>query len=196
MQTGTLRTGVKVMLGAMALTAGLAGAASAQPERQGPPPGGPGGPFGPGGPRGPVGMGGPGRMGPLGGLLGLHPELPLPALNLTDAQREQVRTILQGHREEGRALMQRGHTALESLRKATEATVDEGAAAQQGQALGAVIAEASVLRARVRSEIMTILTPEQQAEAAKIQADRDLRMKQFRTRSDEKVRRPAKTPEF
>jgi len=196
MQAATLTTGVKAMLGAMALTVGLAGAAAAQPpERQGPPgPGGPGG--GPGGPGGPGGMGGPGRMGPLGGLLGLHPELPLPALNLTDAQREQVRTILQGHREEGQALMQRGHTALESLRKATETTVDEGAAAQQGQALGTVIAEAAVLRARVRGEITAILTPEQQAEAAKIQADRELRMKQFRTRLDEKGRRPAKTPEF
>ena len=133
-------------------------------------------------------------MGPLGGLLGLHPELPLPALNLTDAQREQVRTILQGHREEGQALMQRGQAALEALRKVTEGTVDEGAAAQQGQALGAVIAEAAVLRSRVRGEIMAILTPEQQAEAAKIQADRELRMKQFRTKRDD--RRPAKTPEI
>ena len=132
--------------------------------------------------------------GPLGGLLGLHPELPLPALNLTDAQREQVRTILQGHREEGQALMQRGQTAMEALRKATEGTVDEGAAGQQGQALGAVIAEAAVLRSKVRGEIMAILTPEQQAEAAKIQADRELRMKQFRTKRDD--RRPAKTPEL
>ena len=133
-------------------------------------------------------------MGPLGGLLGLHPELPLPALNLTAAQREQVRTILQGHREEGQGLMQRGQTALESLRKATEGAVDDGAAAQQGQALGAVIAEAAVLRARVRGEILAILTPEQQAEAAKIQADRELRMKQFRSRMEE--RRPARTPEL
>ncbi|WP_157898653.1 Spy/CpxP family protein refolding chaperone [Luteitalea pratensis] len=131
--------------------------------------------------------------GPLGGLLGLHPELPLAALNLTDAQREQVRTILQGHREEGQALMQRGQAALEALRKVTEVTVDEGAAGQQGQALGAVIAEAAVLRSRVRGEIMTILTPEQQAEAAKIQAERELRMKQFRTKRDD--RRPVKTPE-
>ena len=133
------------------------------------------------------------RMGPLGGLLGLHPELPLPALNLTDAQREQVRTILQGHREEGQALMQRGQAALEALRTSTEGTIDEGAAAQQGQALGAAIAEAAVLRARVRGEIMAILTPDQQAEAAKIQVDRELRMKQFRTKRDD--RRPVKTPD-
>ena len=191
---------MKVMGATLALTVGLAGAAAAQPG-----PGGPGrGPFdggGPGGPGGPGGSGGPGRMGPLGGLLGLHPELPLPALNLTDAQREQVRAILQGHREEGQALMQRGQTALETLRKVTDVTVDEGAAAQQGQALGAAIADAAVLRSRVRGEITAILTPEQQAEAAKIQADRELRMKQFRTTRDDfrtkrDDRRPAKTPEL
>ena len=46
---------------------------------------------------------------------------------------------------------------------------------------------------------MAILTPEQQAEAAKIQADRDARMKQFRDadESDEAGRRrPVKTPEL
>ena len=135
-------------------------------------------------------------MGPLGGLLGLHPELPLAALNLSDAQREQVRTILQGHREEGHALTQRGEAAMQALRKVTEGTIDEGAAAQQGQALGAVIAEEAVLRSRVRAEILAILTPEQQAEAAKIQADREARMKQFRTKRDDVGRGPARIPDF
>jgi len=193
MQAATLMTGVKVMLGATALTLGLAAAAGAQ-AGSGEPGFGPGGPGGPRGPGGPGGRGGPGMMGgSLGGLLGLHPELPLSALNLTDAQREQVRTILQGHREEGHSLMQRGQASLEALRTSTEGTIDEGAAAQQGQALGAVIAEAAVLRSRVRAEILAVLTPEQQAEAAKIQAERELRMKQFRTKRDD--RRPVKTPE-
>lgn len=181
MQATTLATSMKVMMGAVALTVGLTGVAVAQPG-----PGGPGGgKFGGGGPFGPGGPGG--RMGgPLGALLGVHPDLPLSALNLTDAQREQVRTILQGHRDEGHALMQRAHTSMEALRKATEGTVDEGAAGQQGQALGAVIAEAAVLRGKVRGEVFAILTPEQQAEAAKIQAERDARMQQFRTRSDQR----------
>ena len=201
MQSARQMIGVKVMLAAVALTMGLGGAAAAQPvpgegaAAAQPVPGEPG--AGPGG-RAKRSPGGLGKMGgPLGGLLGLHPELPLAALNLTDAQREQVRTILQGHREEGQALMQRGHTALEALRKATDGTVDEGAAGQQGQALGAVIAEAAILRGKVRSEIMAVLTPEQQAEAAKIQAERETRMKQFRKRGE--ARRgalPAKTPEF
>jgi periplasmic protein CpxP/Spy len=195
MQAGTLTTSMKVMVGAVALMVGLSAPAMAQPGQGGPGSGAPG-PGRPGGPDGPGRHGGP-FGGPLGGLLGLHPELPLPALNLTDAQREQVRAIMQGHREEGRALMQRAQTSLEALRKLTDGTVDEGAVGQQGQALGAVIAEAAVLRARVRGEIMAVLTPEQQAEAAKIQADRETRMKQFRTRPDQRRgERPAKTPEI
>lgn len=173
-------TTVKLVAGAMALTLGLAGAATAQPG-----PGGPGGPDGPG--RGGRGPGGPMMGGPLGGLLGLHPDLPLPALNLSDAQEEQVRTIMQGHRDEGRALAQKAQAALEGLRTATGSVVDEGAAAQQGQALGAVISEAAVLRARVRGEVWAILTPEQQAEATKIQADRQQRQAQMRQRVQQRV---------
>jgi Spy/CpxP family protein refolding chaperone len=188
----TVTTSAKMMAGVLALTLGLAGAAVAQPGT------GPGGPGGPGGERfgrGPGGPGGRGGMmgGPLGALLGVHPDLPLSALNLTDAQREQVRTIMQGHRDEGQALVQKAQTSMEALRKATDATVDEGAAAQHGQALGAVIAEAAVLRGRVRGEVFAILTPEQQAEANKIAADRQQRMQQFRQKAGQRrAQRPAK----
>lgn len=196
MRTMTVTTSAKMMAGVLALTLGLAGAAVAQP---GTGPGGPGGPGGgPGGERfgrGPGGPGGRGGMmgGPLGALLGVHPDLPLSALNLTDAQREQVRTIMQSHRDEGQALVQKAQASMEALRQATDATVDEGAAAQQGQALGAVIAEAAVLRGRVRGEVFAILTPEQQAEANKIAADRQQRMQQFRQKAGQRrAQRPAK----
>jgi Spy/CpxP family protein refolding chaperone len=170
MSTKTMGAGVKMMVGALALTLGLGSAALAQPRA-----GGHGGFRGPGRP-----------AGPLAGLLALHPELPLSALNLTDAQREQVRTILQGHREEGRALASRAQTALEALRKASAGTVDEGAIGQQGQALGAVIADAAVLRARVRSQVFAILTPEQQAEATKIQAERQTRLQERRAKMQQR----------
>ena len=166
---------VKLAAGALALAIGMTAPAVAQPG------------FGHGQPgdferRGPGG--GPGG-GPLGGLLALHPDLPLAALNLTDAQREQVRTIMQSHRDEGRAIAQKAHAALENLRKASEGTVDEGAIGQQSQALGAVIGEAAVLRARVRAEVFAILTPEQQAEAAKIAEQRRTRMQQRRQQRQE-----------
>jgi Spy/CpxP family protein refolding chaperone len=132
--------------------------------------------------------------GPLGGLLGLHPEVPLPALNLTDVQEEQVRTIMQSHREEGRALMGRGQRALEALRASTATTVDEAAAAQQGQALGGVIADAAVLRAKVRTEIFAILTPEQQAEATRIQAERHAKQAEFRQRMGQRLQQRKAKP--
>lgn len=198
MRAMTMTGSMKAMMGAVALTMGLAAAAAAQPV-----PGGPGGPGGEpggadgrggrGGPGGPGGHGGRGGMmgGPLGGLLAVHPDLPLPALNLSDAQREQMRTILQGHRDEGKSLMDRASASMEALRKATEGTVDEGAAAQHGQALGTLIAEAAVLRGKVRAEAFAILTPEQQAEANKILAERQQRMQQFRTKADQRRQHPA-----
>lgn len=172
--TTMLTTHAKLMAVALALTLGLAGTAMAQPGF-----GRGGGPEGRGGPRGPMG-------GPLGGLLAVHPDLPLPALNLTDAQREQVRTILQSHRDEGRAIHEKATAAMEALRKATEGTVDEGAVGQQGQALGAAIGDAAVLRAKVRTEVFAILTPEQQAEATKIAAERQTRMQQRRQQFDQR----------
>jgi len=166
MNLSTLTT-VKLMAGALALTMGLTATAAAQP---GPRSGGFGGP----GFRGP---GGPG--GPLGGLLSVHPDLPLRALNLTDTQREQVRGILDSHRDEAQSLRQRAGAAFQALQAATSAvTVDEAAITQQSQAFSSLIAEAAVLRARVRGEIIALLTPEQQAEAAKIAADRQARMQQ------------------
>ncbi len=187
MRTFTFKASATMAAVALVAVMGLAGAAQAQPG-----PGGRG--FGPG--MGPGGPGGPGgRMGgPLGGLLAVHPELPLHALNLTEAQREQVRTILQGHSTEGRALAEKAQAAMDGLRKATDATVDEGAAAQQGQAVGAVIAEAAVLRARIRGEVFAILTPEQQAEATKLQAQRQQRMEQMRQRGDQRRQQRQQRP--
>lgn len=169
MNSRTMTT-MKLMAGALALTVGLSAAATAQPGRGGPGLGGPGfrGPGGPGG-------------GALGGLLAVHPDLPLRALNLTDAQREQVRGILESHRAEAQSLRQRAGAAHQALRAATSAaTVDEGAITQQSQAFSGLIAEAAVLRVRVRSEVLAVLTPEQQAEAARIAADRQARMEQRR----------------
>ena len=164
-------TSMKAVAGAVALTIGLAGTVLAQPGGVGR--------RGPGPQRGMMG-------GPLGGLLAMHPDLPLAALNLSDGQREQVRTILESHREEGRAVHARANAALEALRKATTGNVDEGAVGQHSQALGSAIGEAALLRAKVRSEVFAVLTAEQQAEAAKIAADRQNRAQQRRQQMEQR----------
>lgn len=120
--------------------------------------------------------------GPLGGLLAVRPDLPLATLKLTDAQREQVRGILNGHRDETRAVAEKARAALEGLRAASAAAVDEAAVSQHSAALGEAIGEAAVLRAKVRGEVLAILTPEQQTELQRIQAAREERQKQFQER--------------
>lgn len=173
----TTMSTMKAVAGALALTVGLAGAVAAQPG------------TGAGG-RGFKGSGFRGAAGPrgaLGGLLAIHPQIPLGALDLTDAQREQVRGILQSHRPEAESLRQRADAAVKALRAAGNAsTVDEAAITQGSQAFSGLIAEAAVLRARVRGEVLAILTPEQQAEAAKIAADRQARMQGRRDRMQQR----------
>ena len=186
MRLATMQTGVKAAAAAMLLTMGLVATADAQPKRGGR---GPGAGFGRGFGQG---FGGPGgQFGPLGGLLALNPELPLQALDLSDAQRDQVRTIMQSHRDEGRAIATRARTALDAIHAATSGTVDEAGATQQAQALGAAIGEAAILRARVRTEVFAILTAEQQAKVSSLQQARQKRAEERRTRTEERRQKRA-----
>lgn len=145
----------------------------------------------PGPRRGDRGPGGPG--GPGGAFGPLHVEL-LRGLDLSETQREQVRTIMTSHRDEAQALQQRQQAAMRALQEATEGT-DEAAIRQQGEAVGTVIADAAVLRSKVRAEVWAVLTPEQQAKAEQLRAERKTRMaerqKQMQQRMQERRQRGA-----
>jgi Spy/CpxP family protein refolding chaperone len=122
--------------------------------------------------RGPGGFG-PG-FGPGGGL-------PLRALNLTDAQREQVRTLTQQYREQNRTAAERLRAAFEAQRRAVETVpVNEQLIRSTTQELADAQAEVAIQRARMHSEVFALLTPEQQAEAKKLQAEREARRERMR----------------
>jgi len=133
----------------------------------------------PGGPpfsgRGPMGRGGPGGPGgPIGILRMLGSEL-----GLTDAQKDQVKTIAQAHRDEQKALGDRARTAREALHAAiTAETVDEALIRQRSADVAAVEADLAVAQARMHAEVWQILTPEQKSKAAEFQASVQERMKQ------------------
>ena len=111
-------------------------------------------------------MGGPGMGGPLGRL-----GFALRQLELTDAQREQVRTIMQGHQAEMKALGERLRTAHKGVDAAVTASpFDEGAIREASAGLASVIADGAVLRAKVRSEVWDVLTPEQRTKAEQLKA--------------------------
>jgi protein CpxP len=155
--------------------------------QDGPPQGGPGlRRMGPGGP----GRGfGPGPGGPFGilGELGHG----LRQLDLSDAQREQLRGVMESHRAEFQAFGDRMRTAHEALDMVVTAeAVDESAIRARSADLAAVQADAAVLRARVHQEIFSLLTAEQQAKAKELKAEAQARMKERASRLRERRSRP------
>lgn len=114
------------------------------------------------------GPGGPGPRGPRGGPLGGGPGGPLPVdilrgLDLSDAQREQVRSIADGQREALQQIATRLREAHQGLRAAVEAdTVDEAAIRSASGNVAAAMADEAVLRARIRTQVFEVLTAEQQ----------------------------------
>jgi protein CpxP len=145
---------------------------AAQGERGGP------GPMG----RGMMGPGGHGFRGGPGGPFGPG-GLALRGLDLTDAQREQVKAILQSHRDEQKAIGDRMQAARKALHDAIAAdTFDETTVRAKAVEIGTIEADAAVLQARIKSEIVAILTPEQVKKAKELRTEMENRMKDGRGR--------------
>lgn len=108
-------------------------------------------------------------------------------LNLTDAQREQVRDVHQRHEAELKEARTKVMAARDAHRKAAQAIpVDEAQIRAMSQALAEAQADMTVLRARVHSEVFALLTPEQQAKAKELRAQRETRMKERRDRMQQR----------
>ena len=128
-------------------------------------------PFGEGRRGGP---GGPGFRGP-GGPMGLLPMLGRD-LELTDAQKDQLKAIADSHKDDWKALGDRVRAARQALNQAVMAdTVDEALIRQKSSEVAAVEADMAVARARVRAEAFQILTAEQRAKAKERAAGRGRR---------------------
>lgn len=160
---------VAAALAAVLLTGAAMVAAQPEAGRQGPPPG-----MG----RGPGhGMGGPGGFGFPG----------LRQLELTDAQRDQIRTIHQSHREEAQQIGERMRTAQRELDQAAEGQqVDEATIRAKASALAAVIADGTIHRAKVNAEIFNVLTAEQQEKLKTLRTQAEERMKNREERRRER----------
>ena len=140
---------------------------------QAPPPAGPAS----GGQRGGVGRGRGRGMGmdpqkqPSAGAMG--------RLNLTQAQRDQIRTWREAQRKESQALQEKMRTARQQLQQAMRADVpDEAAVRSAAGAVAVLQADQAALQARARGQFMKLLTPEQQAQ-----------MKEARARATQRAQR-------
>jgi len=110
--------------------------------------------------------------GGMGPMLGFYAD----ALDLTDAQRAQMKDIMAKEKPTIQPLMQQlaqGHQQMRQLESAD--TFDEGKvralATQQSQTM----TELMVQKARIKSELVQLLTPDQKAKLAKMEARRQER---------------------
>jgi len=125
------------------------------------------------GPRG-GGRGGRG-FGPGG------PGLALNELNLTDAQREQVREIRDRYQEQIQTVSRRLGDLAAKQRQAIETVpVNETLITSATQDMTQAQVEVAIQEARINADIWSVLTPEQQAKATKLRAERKAQMEQRR----------------
>ena len=145
---------IKRVLIAAGIVAAVAGGAVAL--AQAPAPGGPG-------------VHGPGR----GGRGGPGADVGLRGVDLTDAQRDQVRAIHESHRSEFDAARTKLRDAHRAFAEATgAATIDEAAIRARSAEVAAAMADEAILGAKVRAEVFAILTPEQQQKANEVRSSR------------------------
>jgi periplasmic protein CpxP/Spy len=143
--------------------------------------------------QGPRGGGFGGRGGPGGPLGRRGVGLALNELNLTDAQREQVREIRERFRDQTRQFAERLNAAAEKQRQAIETLpVNETLIASTTQDMTQSQVDIAIQEARLNSEIWSVLTPEQQAQATKLRAERKARMEQRRQEIQQRRQNQAK----
>ena len=110
--------------------------------------------------------------------------LPLRQLDLSEEQREQVRAAVAESREARRDTARAIRGARRAMAEAVAAeAVDEGRIRSLAADLGRLEGDAAVGRANLRAALWRLLTPEQQARAAEIRAEREARREEERESS-------------
>lgn len=95
-------------------------------------------------------------------------------LNLTDAQKEQVKTIRQQFREQNKTFFESSRTTFEQFRAAKKAGDTARVDALKPQ-LEATRTQMKQLRDQEKAQILSILTPEQRAKYESLKAEREAR---------------------
>jgi len=139
-------------------------------------------------------QGAPGRgAGPHapGARRGFDAGFALGQLNLSDAQKQQVRDITQRHRQQTQPTMQRLQEAMQAQRSAIDQVpVNEAAVRDAAAALAKVQADMAVEQARLHADIFNILTVEQQEKAKQLEQQAQARAKERRQRAPRQQKQP------
>jgi periplasmic protein CpxP/Spy len=96
------------------------------------------------------------------------------ALNLTDAQRQQLKQMLQNDRSANKSLMVNLVNAQKALHEAiTKNPNDETTIRSLSATVGNARTELTVARAKIRSQLVAILTPEQKEKLTQLDQKRE-----------------------
>lgn len=103
-------------------------------------------------------------------------------LNLTDAQKEQMKQIAARYRESAKAQRQQGRVERGGFDLFKGGTFDEAAVRAQAQARANARVEMEVAHARMMFEMYNVLTAEQKAQFAAERQQREQRRQEWRAR--------------
>lgn len=92
-------------------------------------------------------------------------------LNLTEAQKEQIKQIRQNNREQNKAFFEQARQTRQELRAARQAN-DTARAESLKATLKAQREQFKLIRDAERAQILTVLTPEQKAQLEAMKAER------------------------
>jgi periplasmic protein CpxP/Spy len=166
-------TKMKIMTRVFALAIALATVAMVASAQDGAPQGQPGGRG-----RGERGWDGEGKRGGHDGIgLGRFAR----NLNLSDAQKEQMRQIGQRHQEATKSLREQLRAQHRGEQGSFDGAFNEAAVRSAAQARASVEVELEVARARMMAELYNVLTPEQKAQLAQEREQRKQRRNERRT---------------
>ena len=115
-------------------------------------------------------------------------------LNLTEAQQQQVKTILQTERGKIQPTMQQLHQNEQTENAAITGQFDEAKARDFAQKQATLITDMMVEKERTKSQIYALLTPEQRQKAEELMQQREQRRAERSQKRQQKQQQPA-TPD-
>jgi Spy/CpxP family protein refolding chaperone len=93
-------------------------------------------------------------------------------IDLTDAQKDQMKGIADSHKDDWKALADRARTAYEALNAAVMADkIDDALIRQKSAEVATVEADMAVARAHAKAEVFQILTADQKTKLKALQAE-------------------------
>lgn len=108
-------------------------------------------------------------------------------LDLTDQQKEQIKGIFEQHKADFQQVRERLHAAMQAQHAAADATpADEATIRAKAGEVAAAQADMIVLGSKVRAEVFQVLTPEQQAKAKELKAQREQRRQEWQQKLQER----------